>query len=64
MMCHVARLSHVLCCCALLLHCLPQGGKPVWQLLLDFALQHKLHALLDCGALLAGTTNRWVATPH
>ena len=35
-----------------------QAGKPVWQLLLDHALQHKLHALLDCGALLAGTTNR------
>jgi hypothetical protein len=30
----------------------------MWQLLLDHALQQKLHALLDCGALLAGTTNR------
>ncbi|WIA08442.1 hypothetical protein OEZ85_007879 [Tetradesmus obliquus] len=38
-----------------------QAGKPVWQLLLDHALQYKLHALLDCGALLAGTTNRQAA---
>jgi hypothetical protein len=35
-----------------------QAGKPLWQLLLDSALEQGLDALLDCGALLAGVGNR------
>jgi hypothetical protein len=39
-----------------------QEGRPQWQVVLDLAVPLKLHALLDCGALLAGATNRWVAS--
>ncbi len=34
------------------------GGTPVWQSLLQTALAQGAHAVLDCGALLAGTSNR------
>ncbi|KXZ49831.1 hypothetical protein GPECTOR_19g282 [Gonium pectorale] len=37
------------------------GGPPVWQVLLRAAVQQGAAALLDCGALLAGTTNRAAA---
>jgi hypothetical protein len=30
----------------------------MWQALLRFAVDERLDALIDCGALLAGTTNR------
>ncbi|PNH12760.1 hypothetical protein TSOC_000242, partial [Tetrabaena socialis] len=33
------------------------ADKPVWQLLLDLAVDQGLDALLDCGALLAGASN-------
>jgi hypothetical protein len=33
---------------------------PFWKALLDQAVELKCHALLDCGALLVGATNRWV----
>ena len=39
-------------CCARL------QGEPVWQALLQFAVCEGLHSLVDCGALLAGTSNR------
>lgn len=51
----------------MLLLCLSgQGHKPQWQALLDYALSNKVDAVLDCGALLAGTTNRYtdVTTPR
>ncbi|GIL75394.1 hypothetical protein Vretifemale_5196 [Volvox reticuliferus] len=35
-----------------------RGGRPLWRVLLDTALRERMHALLDCGALLAGTSNR------
>ncbi|GLI61980.1 hypothetical protein VaNZ11_004546, partial [Volvox africanus] len=35
-----------------------RGGRPLWQVLLDTALKERMHALLDCGALLAGASNR------
>ncbi len=38
-----------------------QAGKPLWEVLLDRALEQGLDALLDCGALLAGVGNRSVA---
>jgi hypothetical protein len=31
---------------------------PQWQAVLDLALSLELQALLDCGALLAGATNK------
>ncbi len=34
------------------------GGKPFWQALLDEALALKVSALLDCGALLVGASNK------
>eukprot|EP00198_Chlamydomonas_reinhardtii_P007687 XP_001697024.1 predicted protein [Chlamydomonas reinhardtii] len=37
------------------------GGVAVWQSLLQMALDKSAHALIDCGALLAGTTNRHAA---
>jgi hypothetical protein len=42
------------CSCAACL----QGPKPLWQALLDMALAQGYDALLDCGALLAGVSNR------
>ncbi|KAG2441624.1 hypothetical protein HXX76_003244 [Chlamydomonas incerta] len=46
-------------------HTLPSaeaaGGVPVWQSLLQTALNNGAHAVLDCGALLAGTSNRHAA---
>ncbi len=33
-------------------------GQPVWQALLDHALKQGLDAVLDCGALLVGVSNR------
>lgn len=46
-----------------------QAGEPAWQALLRLALELGLHALIDCGALLAGTSNRcarldWGAAPR
>ncbi len=38
-----------------------QGGTPLWQSLLALALAKGYDALLDCGALLAGVSNRWGA---
>eukprot|EP00887_Chlorella_sp_A99_P004660 scaffold4.g4660.t1 len=38
----------------------PTDGEPVWEALLRFAVREGLDALLDCGALLAGTSNRRV----
>ena len=35
-----------------------QEGQPPWEALLRFAASEGLDALIDCGALLAGTTNR------
>eukprot|EP00198_Chlamydomonas_reinhardtii_P008814 XP_001698151.1 predicted protein [Chlamydomonas reinhardtii] len=37
------------------------GGVPVWQSLLQMALDTGAHAVLDCGALMAGTSNRRAA---
>ena len=34
------------------------GGVPVWQSLLQMALDTGAHAVQDCGALMAGTSNR------
>lgn len=31
---------------------------PLWQLLLNAALKHKVDSVIDCGALLAGTETR------
>ncbi len=36
----------------------PQPGQPVWQAVLTAAAALRLDALLDCGALLAGASNR------
>lgn len=35
-----------------------QGALEVCHALLRFAVQHSVDAIIDCGALLAGTTNR------
>eukprot|EP00959_Pyramimonas_sp_CCMP1952_P367373 7694636-Pyramimonas_sp.AAC.1 len=35
--------------------------QPQWASVLDKALSEKCHALIDCGALMAGATNRQVA---
>ncbi|GLC35571.1 thioredoxin-disulfide reductase [Pleodorina starrii] len=37
------------------------GGRPLWRVLLDTALAEGVDALLDCGALLAGASNRHAA---
>ncbi|KAG2451920.1 hypothetical protein HYH02_003695 [Chlamydomonas schloesseri] len=46
-------------------HTLPSaedaGGTPVWQSLLQAALDNGAHAVIDCGALLAGTSNSRIA---
>ena len=34
-------------------------GEQVWQALLQFAVAERLDAVIDCGALLAGTSNRY-----
>lgn len=36
-----------------------QGGKGVWQVLLDDAVSQEADALMDCGALLCGVSNRY-----
>ncbi|GLC49187.1 thioredoxin-disulfide reductase [Pleodorina starrii] len=36
-------------------------GRPLWRVLLDTALVEGVDALLDCGALLAGASNRHAA---
>lgn len=36
-----------------------QGALEVCHALLRFAVEHSVDAIIDCGALLAGTTNRW-----
>lgn len=33
-------------------------GEPVWQALLRLAVERRVDAVLDCGAQLAGTSNR------
>lgn len=33
-------------------------GTPVWEALLRFAVQQGVDAVIDCGALLAGVSNR------
>uniref|UniRef100_A0A7R9V0Q8 ubiquitinyl hydrolase 1 n=1 Tax=Chlamydomonas euryale TaxID=1486919 RepID=A0A7R9V0Q8_9CHLO len=35
--------------------------KPLWQRLLDLAVDLNMHALVDCGALLAGPSNKGAA---
>ena len=35
-----------------------QDNEPVWKALLQFAVDEAVDALLDCGALLAGASNR------
>lgn len=35
-------------------------GQAVWEVLLQLAVREGMDALVDCGALLAGTSNRWV----
>ncbi|GAB4822814.1 hypothetical protein N2152v2_009860 [Parachlorella kessleri] len=39
-----------------------QDEEPVWDALLHFAVHEGLDALIDCGALLVGTSNRDAAT--
>jgi hypothetical protein len=39
------------------------GGRPLWRALLDTALEEDVDAVLDCGALLAGASNRCVGPP-
>jgi hypothetical protein len=36
-----------------------QAEEPVWEALLRFAVQEQVDAVIDCGALLAGTKYRW-----
>jgi hypothetical protein len=35
-----------------------QDNGPTWKALLEFAVEQGVDALLDCGALLAGGSNR------
>jgi hypothetical protein len=35
-----------------------QDKQPVWEALLKFAVANGVDALVDCGALLAGASNR------
>lgn len=37
-----------------------QAGQPLFQALLELAVAEEVEAVVDCGALLAGATNRWV----
>lgn len=39
----------------------PREGMALWEALLRFAVERRLDALVDCGALLAGTSNRAAA---
>ncbi|KAG2441635.1 hypothetical protein HXX76_003254 [Chlamydomonas incerta] len=59
------RMLHVIIKHSRGFHTLPSaeaaGGVPVWQSLLQTALDKGAHAVLDCGALLAGTSNRHAA---
>ncbi|PNH10973.1 hypothetical protein TSOC_002217 [Tetrabaena socialis] len=57
------RMMRVIMDCTLSFSTLPQpeGDTPAWQLLLDLAVSLEADALLDCGALLAGTSNRHAA---
>lgn len=35
----------------------------MWQALLRLAVERSVDAVLDCGAQLAGTSNRWESAP-
>ncbi len=36
-----------------------RGGQPLWKAVLDLAMANGIHALVDCGALLAGCSMRY-----
>ena len=38
-----------------------QDKQPVWEALLQFAVSNGVDALVDCGALLAGASNRCIS---